>query len=159
MNTIFLNNERIGIMDLSAVEDVAGLPVVLQPKGHKGSSRECLEAVLEHPNVITMLDAKWVSVGALGEHAVLEPKAEAAEVKEAAERAAREAAEVAATEAAMRDAAATAAAAEAEAAASVVEPAPAAEEVVVEAVEVVEEPAVSETPAPSSNKNKNKFNR
>jgi hypothetical protein len=60
MSNILLINEKHGKMDLSTVKDAAGKMVILQPKGTNGSTRECLEEVLEHPHVEAMIKVKWL---------------------------------------------------------------------------------------------------
>jgi len=60
--TIHLVNEYQGVLDLSAVNDVEGKRVVLQPKGHPGAERECFAEVEEHPHVITMLNAARMTI-------------------------------------------------------------------------------------------------
>ena len=57
--TIQIVNLHQGILDLSVVKDVNGMPVVLQPKGMSGSSRECFDETANHPRVVA---AKWLSV-------------------------------------------------------------------------------------------------
>jgi len=61
MSNILLTNEKRSKMDLSAVKDAEGKMVILQPKGAAGSTRECLAEVLEHPHVVSMINAKWLS--------------------------------------------------------------------------------------------------
>jgi type IV secretory pathway VirB10-like protein len=60
MSNINLINEKNSKLDLSAVKDANGEMVILQPKGAKGSQRECHEDVLEHPHVVSFLNAKWL---------------------------------------------------------------------------------------------------
>ena len=62
--TIQIVNQHQGILDLSVVKDVNGLPVVLQPKGMPGSSRECFDETANHPRVVAMAGAKWLIVQA-----------------------------------------------------------------------------------------------
>jgi hypothetical protein len=61
-DTVFLVNERPSILDLSAVTDVNGRRVVLEPRGSARARRECFADAMRHPHVQTMLDARWVSV-------------------------------------------------------------------------------------------------
>ncbi len=61
-DTVFLVNQRASILDLSAVTDVSGRSVVLQPKGSPGARRECFADAADHPHVQTMLDVRWVRV-------------------------------------------------------------------------------------------------
>lgn len=68
MRKIKLQNERSGRLDLSAVHDEAGNPVVLQPKGSDGlDARVCSEDVLDHPHVQTFLNQAppWISYARL----------------------------------------------------------------------------------------------
>lgn len=60
MANINLINEKNSKLDLSSVKDAKGEMVILQPKGAKGSQRECHEDVLEHPHVVSFLNAKWL---------------------------------------------------------------------------------------------------
>lgn len=65
MATVILINQTMSIMDLSALHDVKGYHVVLQPKGMKGCERECPDTVLKHPHVITFINTKpepWLTV-------------------------------------------------------------------------------------------------
>lgn len=62
MSTILVQNERPGVLDLSGVQDVNGLPVVLQPKGTDGETRECSSDVVDHPHMVNVLSAGWVSL-------------------------------------------------------------------------------------------------
>lgn len=59
---LHLVNEYPGILDLSAINDVQGKRVVLQPKGMNGSERECFTEVEDHPHVITFKNAGRVSI-------------------------------------------------------------------------------------------------
>ena len=61
-DTVFLVNERPSILDLSAVMDVNGRRVVLEPRGTARARRECFADAVRHPHVKTMLDARWVRV-------------------------------------------------------------------------------------------------
>ncbi len=61
MSTILVQNERTNVLDLSGVQDVNGLPVVLQPKGTDGEARECPAEAIDHPHLVGVLNAKWVS--------------------------------------------------------------------------------------------------
>jgi hypothetical protein len=61
-DTVFLVNERPSILDLSAVTDVNGRRVVLEPRGSARARRECFADAVRHPHVQTMLDARWVRV-------------------------------------------------------------------------------------------------
>jgi hypothetical protein len=60
MSNINLINEKNSKLDLSSVKDAKGAMVILQPKGMKGSQRECHEDVLAHPHVVSFLQAKWL---------------------------------------------------------------------------------------------------
>jgi len=60
--TIQIVNEYPGILDLSVIKDVVNIPVVLQPKGHGGASRECFAEAADHPSVMAMKKAGRVSV-------------------------------------------------------------------------------------------------
>lgn len=60
MTNIHLINEKNSKLDLSSVKDAKGEMVILQPKGAKGSQRECREEVLEHPHVMSFIQAKWL---------------------------------------------------------------------------------------------------
>jgi hypothetical protein len=62
MNTIIIYNERAGILDLHMVRDIAGKPVVLQPKGMKGDHRECPADALNNPHVMKIKTAGWIRV-------------------------------------------------------------------------------------------------
>lgn len=59
MSNIRLINDKRSILDLSAVKDAEGKMIILQPKGTKGSSRECHEEVLDHPHVQDVIKARW----------------------------------------------------------------------------------------------------
>ena len=59
MSNIRLVNDKRSILDLSAVKDAEGKMIILQPKGTKGSSRECHEDVLDHPHVQDVIKARW----------------------------------------------------------------------------------------------------
>jgi len=59
-DTVFLVNERPSILDLSAVTDVNGRRVVLEPRGSARARRECFADAVRHPHVQTLLDARWV---------------------------------------------------------------------------------------------------
>jgi hypothetical protein len=59
-DTVFLVNQRASILDLSAVTDVTGRRVVLQPAGSAGARRECFADAEGHPHVQTMLGARWL---------------------------------------------------------------------------------------------------
>ena len=61
-DTVFLVNQRASILDLSAVTDVTGRRVVLEPAGSLGARRECFAATEGHPHVQTMLGARWLRV-------------------------------------------------------------------------------------------------
>ena len=62
MSSILVNNERPGVLDLSGVQDVDGLPVVLQPKGTPGDTRECPTEALDNPHLVRVHEVGWVSV-------------------------------------------------------------------------------------------------
>lgn len=62
MKTVHLVNEYPGVLDLSALNDVEGKRVVLQPKGYAGDARECYAEVEEHPHVVAMKNAGRLSV-------------------------------------------------------------------------------------------------
>jgi hypothetical protein len=59
MSNIRLINDKRSILDLSAVKDAEGKMIILQPKGTKGSSRECHGDVLDHPHVQNVIKARW----------------------------------------------------------------------------------------------------
>jgi len=61
-DTVFLVNERPSILDLSAVTDVNGRRVVLEPRGSARARRECFADAVRHPHVQTLLDARWVRI-------------------------------------------------------------------------------------------------
>jgi len=60
--TIQIVNEYPGILDLSVIKDVVNIPVVLQPKGTGGASRECFSEAADHPSVLAMKKAGRVSI-------------------------------------------------------------------------------------------------
>lgn len=60
MANIKLINEKNSKLDLSSVKDANGEMLILQPKGTKDSQRECHEEVLEHPHVVSFIQAKWL---------------------------------------------------------------------------------------------------
>ena len=65
MLKVRIHNERRGQLDLSAILDIHGLPVTLQPKGHVKDHRDCFDDVLDHPHIKTFLEAKggpWIRV-------------------------------------------------------------------------------------------------
>jgi hypothetical protein len=62
MDTILIHNERPGILDLSGVQDVNGLPVVLQAKGSPGDTRECPYEAGSHPHVESVARVGWVTI-------------------------------------------------------------------------------------------------
>ncbi len=59
---IKLVNLRASILDLSAVTDLHGSKVVLQPKGMPGDTRECAPEVRDHHDVQLFLEHKWVAI-------------------------------------------------------------------------------------------------
>ena len=65
MRKVKLQNERHGQLDLSAVCDEDGKPVVLQPRGSANGrdARVCNEDALDHPHVQTFLGQSppWLS--------------------------------------------------------------------------------------------------
>lgn len=61
MTNIHLINEKNSKLDLSSVKDANGEMVILQPKGAKGSRRECHKSVLEHPHVVSFIQVQWLS--------------------------------------------------------------------------------------------------
>lgn len=67
-DTVMLVNEKASILDLSALADVHGKKVVLQPKGRPGSSRECHVDVLENDYVKRFMAQRppWLSTAQPG---------------------------------------------------------------------------------------------
>lgn len=139
---IFLTNEYPGILDLSAINDVEGKRVLLQPKGMDGSERECFAEVEEHPHVQVFVTGGRLSIrrGSLEDTGTTKLSGELREVKTEAALPATVNAEVTDTSAVAEAEAPALAEVKTEESSSVDENAPVLDEV------KVEEPKAEETP-------------
>lgn len=62
MSTVLVKNVMSSLLDMSAIKDVNGNPVTLQPKGKPGDSRECPAAIVNDEIVQRVKDMKWIEI-------------------------------------------------------------------------------------------------
>lgn len=62
MSTVLVKNVMSSLLDMSAIKDVNGNPVTLQPKGKPGDRRECPAAVVNDEVVQRVRAMKWIEI-------------------------------------------------------------------------------------------------